>query len=210
MIPFLIALVSSYLVGSIPTGYLLVKRWQQVDVRTVGSGNVGATNVMRVAGLGAGAVVFAVDAAKGLLAVLVIAPWLIEPATPAARLACGLAAVLGHNVPIFLNFRGGKGVATTLGALLGASPLVAASCLGVWAVTFGLWRYVSVGSLAAAVTIPVAQLVNRRPLPEVGIGAVLALLIIVRHLGNIRRLREGREHRLGRLRPSGGPQLPRS
>ena len=193
----LLALAGSYLVGSIPTAYLLVKRLKRVDVRTVGSGNVGATNVTRAAGLGAGTAVFLLDLAKGLVAVWGLAPWLARPVTPAVQLACGLAAVVGHVFPVFLGFRGGKGVATTIGVLIGTVPLIAVVCLAVWAGCFLVWRYVSVGSLAAAVTLPVVQTLVHRPLPEVLLGAALAGVIIARHRTNIIRLLHGTEHRSG-------------
>ncbi len=193
--PLAIALMSSYLIGSIPTAYLLVKRLKRVDIRTIGSGNVGATNVTRVAGRGAGAVVFLLDLAKGLVAVGVLAPWLVQPVTAAGQLGCGLAAVIGHIFPLFLKFRGGKGVATTMGVLLGVTPLVAAACMGVWACCVLLWRYVSVASLVAAVTIPITQALGHRSGGEIIVGVVLALLIVVKHRQNIDRLMHGTEHR---------------
>ena len=196
MSPLLAALALSYLVGSIPTAYLVVKWLKRVDVRTIGSGNVGATNVTRAAGLWAGAGVFIVDLAKGLIAVTVIAPWLLHDPTPAARLACGLLAVVGHSFPVFLKLHGGKGVATTIWVLLGAAPLIAGACLFVWLAAFAICRYVSVGSLAAAVTLPVAQLIMHRPLAEIWLGVALAALIILRHRANLARLAQGREHRI--------------
>ena len=126
------AFLASYLVGSFPTAYLFVKWLKRVDVRTVGSGNVGATNVTRVAGLWAGLAVFLIDLSKGLIATRLIASWLLSEPPPDLRLACGVLAVLGHNFPIFLRFRGGKGVATTIGVLLGTMPLVAGIYLAVW------------------------------------------------------------------------------
>ena len=128
----LAAFTGSYLVGSVPTAYLVVKRLKRVDVRTIGSGNVGATNVTRVAGLWAGISVFLVDLAKGLVAVQVLGPWLIHPLTPTLQFSCGLAAILGHAFPVFLNFRGGKGVATTIGVLIGTMPIIAGTYLLVW------------------------------------------------------------------------------
>lgn len=198
----ILALTGSYLVGSIPTAYLLVKRLKRIDVRTVGSGNVGATNVTRVAGVGAGTLVFCLDLVKGLVAVWGLAPWVARPVTPTAQLACGLAAVLGHVFPVFLGFRGGKGVATTIGVLLGTVPFMAAVCLAVWVGCFLIWRYVSVGSLAAAVTLPLLQFLAHRPLPERWLGAALAAVLIARHRTNILRLLRGTEHRAGR--PRGG------
>ena len=194
------AFLGSYLVGSIPTAYLLVKWLKRVDVRTIGSGNVGATNVTRVAGLWAGVVVFFIDLAKGFVAVRFIAPWLLHPLTPTVQLGCGLLAVIGHTCPVFLNFKGGKGVATTIGVLVGTMPLIAGICLLVWAACVLLWRYISVGSLAAAVALPMAQLISHRASSEVLLGMALALLIIVRHRANIERLRQGKEHRVGRKR----------
>ncbi|MBI2495705.1 MAG: glycerol-3-phosphate 1-O-acyltransferase PlsY [Candidatus Omnitrophica bacterium] len=197
--PLIVALAGSYLVGSLPTGYLFVRWLKRIDLRTIGSGNVGATNVSRAAGAGAGGIVLLMDIAKGLIAVLGFAPWLIQPMTPAAQLACGLAAVIGHAFPVFLRFQGGKGVATTIGVLGGVMPLIAALCLGVWLICFLLWRYVSVGSLAAAVTLPIAEIATHRPLAEVFLGAALAVLIVVRHRSNIERLVQGTEHQVGRV-----------
>ena len=193
----ILALLGSYLIGSIPTGFLVVKWLKRMDLRTVGSGNIGATNVGRVAGTGASAAVFLIDAAKGIVPVLFIAPQASEAAGSTAALACGLAAVLGHNFPVFLRFKGGKGVATTIGVLLSAMPIVGAAYLLVWGACLMLWRYVSLGSMAAAVSIPVTQWVLHHPLIDLVLGIVLALLIIVRHRANIERLRQGTEPRIG-------------
>ena len=192
----ILALVGSYLVGSIPTAYLVVKSLKQIDVRTVGSGNVGATNVTRAAGLWAGVLVFVIDVLKGLIAVRVIAPYFIPPAIP-VQLSCGLAAVIGHIWPIFLRFRGGKGVATTIGVLAGTIPAIAGLYMIVWLVCVGLWRYVSVGSIVAAMTIPLAQVVSHRPTTEILLGLALAVLVITKHRSNMIRLVQGTEHRIG-------------
>ncbi len=191
------ALAVCYLLGSIPTAYLLVKVTKGVDIRTVGSGNVGATNAMRAAGCAVGAVVYLVDLGKGVLAAAVVPRWLLGAPTPGVALACGVVAVLGHDFPCFLRFRGGKGVATTMGALLGSMPLVAGLIVGVWVAVFALCRYVSVASLAAAVAIPFSQLGLHRTHVEVVFGAVLALLVLVRHRSNLQRLLSGTEHRAG-------------
>ena len=194
----LIGLLSAYLIGSIPTAYLLVKWTRRVDVRAIGSGNVGATNATRAAGLSVGLLVFLIDMAKGLVATSVLAPTFVNPSSQTVRLTYGLAAVIGHTFPIFLKFRGGKGVATTMGVLFGAGPVIAGTCLAVWIVCFVLWRYVSVGSIAAAITLPLAQLLTRRPLSEALLGTALAILVIARHRVNIERLVQGQEHRMGR------------
>jgi len=197
MTSLIIALLGSYLIGSFPSGFLLVKWLKRVDLRTVGSGNIGATNVGRVAGIWASAVVFVMDAAKGGIAVFVIAPYVPPSPYPGAAFACGLAAVLGHMFPLFLSFKGGKGVATTVGVLLSAMPLVGIIYLLVWAACLMLWRYVSVGSMAAAVSIPLVQLALRRSAAETCLGLSLALLIVLRHGANIERLRQGTEPRVG-------------
>ena len=194
----ILGLLSAYLVGSIPTAYLLVQWTRRVDVRTVGSGNVGATNATRAAGPFIGLLVFLIDLAKGVVATIVLAPLLVHPSNQTIRLACGLAAVLGHSFPVFLKFRGGKGVATTLGVLFGSGPVIAGMCLAVWLACFVPWRYVSVGSIGAAITLPLTQLWTHRPPSEVLLGTALAVLVIARHWSNIVRLMEGQEHRIGR------------
>ena len=193
----LTALAASYLVGSFPTAYVLVKWLKRIDVRTVGSGNVGATNVTRVAGLRAGVAVFLIDAAKGAISGWAIPNGLFSAPTPVVQIGCGLLAVVGHSFPIFLGFRGGKGVATTIGALISTMPVVAALCLGVWVVVFVWSRYVSVASLATAVTIPIAQGLTRSGPWEVLLGVLWAGVIVVRHRGNMERLLAGTEHRAG-------------
>ena len=194
---WLLALAASYVVGSIPTAYLMVKRLKRVDVRTIGSGNVGATNVTRAAGFTAGFLVFLIDAAKGLMAVWMIAPWLLADATPFGRLLCGVAAVIGHIFPVFLGFQGGKGVATTLGVLLGTSPLILGACLLVLIICLAIWRYMSLASMIAAITIPLMQQLTGHPSPEVALGALLCVLIILRHRANIQRLLRGTEPKFG-------------
>jgi len=193
---WLLALTSSYLLGSIPTAYLLVRYVKRIDVRTVGSGNVGATNASRVLGMGGGIAVFLLDALKGLAAVLAIAPWAWGEPTGAQRLACGVAAVVGHNFPVFLGFRGGKGVATTIGVMIGTMPHIAALAGVVWAVGFALTRYVSLSSLVAILLMPLGQWFQHRPVSELWCGLFLTALILARHHGNIRRLLAGQERRI--------------
>ncbi len=193
----LLAFGGSYLVGSIPTAYLVVKWLKRIDVRTIGSGNVGTTNVTRVAGLWAGLSVFLIDFMKGLIAVGLIAPWVVHPLAPSVRLGCGVCAVVGHVAPVFLGFRGGKGVATTVGVLVGTMPMVAGAFGLVWLGCCLIWRYVSLGSIAAAVMIPIAQVLTRQSPAEFYLGLALALLIVVKHRSNVERLLQGREHRVG-------------
>ncbi len=174
----------SYLCGSIPFG-LLIARWKTgKDVRTVGSGNIGATNVARAAGRGAAVATLVLDAVKGLVPVLLAAG---ASAAPWLAAACAVAAVAGHCFPIWLRLRGGKGVATGLGVALALAPWGALAGAVVWLVLYKLLRISSLGSLAAVATVVlVAGFTADRP-AALGLSAV-ALLVIVRHAGNIQRL----------------------
>lgn len=197
VLPYFGSLACSYLVGSIPTAFIVVKWLKRVDVRSVGSGNVGATNVIRAAGFRAGIVVFILDMAKGIVATLFLASLFDATPDPTLRLGCGFAAVIGHMFPVYLQFNGGKGVATTIGVLATTMPIISGIALCVGLVCFAIWRYVSVSSMAAVVIIPFAQLVAHKPVMDVVIGAILAILIVIRHQGNIQRLVQGKEHRIG-------------
>jgi len=195
------ALLLCYLLGSIPTAYLVVKRARGIDIRTVGSGNVGTTNALRTAGPWAGGIVLFVDVLKGLVAAALVPRWMLGSNTLGTSLACGMAAVVGHAFPCFLRFRGGKGVATTLGVLAGSSLQLAGITTVAWLVVFACTRYVSVASLAAAAAIPLSQWVLHQAWPEVLIGVGLALLILGRHHTNLQRLLSGTEHRAWSPRP---------
>ena len=230
MLYLLLAAVIGYLLGSIPTGYL-VGRARGIDVREHGSGNIGATNVVRVLGKGPGYFVFICDALKGLLAVrlgtylttklqwmkmlggsgvagpnpFVHAAGEIAWYAAIAGIIAALACILGHNFPVWLRFRGGKGVATTVGALLGLMPLAFLIVAVVWSLTFYLLRYVSVASIAAATSLPVAVLLLERWHPAPGglwpmfcFAVVAAALVWWRHRANIQRLRNGTEPRFAR------------
>lgn len=188
-------LFACYLLGSIPSAYWLVKWTKRIDIRTVGSGNVGATNALRTAGPWAGATVLVLDVAKGLVAAALLPRWFLAQPLPVWVLASGTAAVIGHVFPCFLGFRGGKGVATTLGALAGSLPLLAGIIVGMWLIVFAACRYVSLASMAAAVAIPLAQVALHRSSAEVSLGAALTLLIVARHRTNLQRLLSGTEHR---------------
>ena len=184
-----------YLLGAIPTAYLFAKLVKGVDIRTIGSGNVGATNAFRTMGAWAGVTVFVIDLFKGVMASRFLPAWLLGEVSGVTALGSGLMAVIGHDFPCWLRFRGGKGVATPIGVLVGSSPLVAGVVAATWVVFFALTRYVSLGSMVAAAAIPVSQLGAHQPLTAVGIGGVLGLLIIVQHRANLQRLLTGTEHR---------------
>lgn len=194
-----LVLVASYLLGSIPFSYL-VARQRGVDVRKVGSGNVGATNVMRNVGKGAGILAFLLDAAKGAIAALVAQRSGLG--TTLAALAA-IAAIVGHMYPVWLRFQGGKGVATGAGAFLPLAPLATVVALVVFALTLALTRYVSVGSMVSAVVLAAVAAATAPPPVSIA-AALMAALIVWKHRANIRRLAAGDESRLGRRAPDGG------
>jgi len=189
----LLALVIAYLLGAVPFGYLLVKLKTGRDVRTVGSGNIGATNVLRATGRGSAVMVLLLDIAKGWLAV-----WLAGTLTASEPLwtaAAALAVMGGHAFPVFLKFRGGKAVASCVGAFLCLAPLALAVALVVFVLVVAKSRYISLGSISAAATLPLAVWLVSHPNRAVTGAAVLAgAFIIWRHRENIIRLRAGTEN----------------
>jgi glycerol-3-phosphate acyltransferase PlsY len=197
-----LVLAASYVVGAIPFGWILVRLRRGVDVRTLGSGNIGATNVGRVLGPAGFAVVLLLDAAKGALPVLLLAPLagLESPGLEGAglerlRAGCGLAAVVGHMFPVFLAFRGGKGVATGAGVAAALLPLACAAAAGAFAVVLLAFRYLSLASMAAAVTLaPFAWLFGANA-EIVVLAVVVGALVIVRHRANLGRIAAGTEPR---------------
>ncbi len=222
LLPFLFFLVPAYFLGSIPFGLILGKLGG-IDIRDHGSGNIGATNVWRVMGAKWGAVTFFLDAGKGFLAVLVAQKIVLERASgplPEDYLAyasvfSALVCVLGHSFPVWLKFKGGKGVATSLGVLVAVvPPLVTAAVLGVWIAVFAFSRYVSLASICAALALPVTvgillatdQLYGRVYL---AFACAAAFLVVRRHRDNIRRLFAGTENRFGDSK-SKAPQEPES
>jgi acyl phosphate:glycerol-3-phosphate acyltransferase len=187
-----VAIVLAYLIGSIPTGVLL-GRMAGVDVRSAGSGNIGATNVARTAGRTLGILTLVGDALKGLLPVLIARAIELGDATVAS---VAVAALCGHVFSIFLSFRGGKGVATGAGVLLGLAPAIAPIPLGVFALTMALSRIVSLSSILASLSAPLVVWACRYPPPFVWATAAIGLLIVIRHHENITRLMAGTERRL--------------
>ena len=182
-----VALVTgAYLLGSIPFGLILARR-HGVDVRQVGSGNIGATNVARSLGKKLGLVVLALDLAKGAIPVLALRALALDM-PPLLLAAVGIAPILGHCFPLWLRMHGGNGGATALGVFLALAPAVAGLAVGVFAVVYALFRVVSLGSMSASVAVPVLLWALGRPGPEVALGIMGAAVIIVQHRGNIRRL----------------------
>ncbi len=196
-----LTLTTAYLLGSIPFGYLLVRFFRKEDVRSTGSGNIGATNVARAGGAGLGLLTLLFDALKGYLAVLLamhLAPNNGNgPSTLA--IAAAVTAVIGHVFPFWLRFRGGKGIATALGVFIALVPLVALSSVGVFALIVATTRLVSLGSIFAAVSIPFLAILlvpHRSTALLIGLSFI-SLLSIAKHHANIVRLLKGTESRFG-------------
>ena len=186
----LLPIAIGYLVGSLPIGYLVTQGTRGVDLRRVGSGNVGAANVYRTSGLGVAIAVMLADAGKGAAAVLL-------GGGGVGSVAAGVAAVIGHVYPVWLGFRGGKGVATAGGAFSVLSPLPAAIAAVAFALTVYRSRFVSLGSIAATVLLPIVEWLTPG-LRAVDVGAtIVAVLILFRHRGNMARLRSRTERALG-------------
>lgn len=187
-------LVVAYLLGSVPFGVVVARARGGVDLRRVGSGNIGATNVLRAVGKGAAALTLLGDIGKGAFAVG-LGRWFGVSPTVLAMIA--LAVVVGHLLPVFAGFRGGKGVATTLGVVLAAMPAVGGLLLLTWLAAAAIWRYSSLAALVASAALPVLSwLLDERP-PMVVLSAALFLIVLVRHRENIVRLWEGTEGKIG-------------
>ncbi|MBW4556351.1 MAG: glycerol-3-phosphate 1-O-acyltransferase PlsY [Trichormus sp. ATA11-4-KO1] len=206
-----VILVVAYLLGCFPTGYIAVKQLKGIDIREVGSGSTGATNVLRTLGKGPGAFVLVVDCLKGVLAIALVyylftfasnqnfipptvdvklwQPWMVTLA--------GLAAILGHSKSIFLGFTGGKSVATSLGILLAMSWQVGLATAGVFAIVIAISRIVSLSSIAGAIAVSILMVILRQPLPYVLFGIAGGLYVILRHRSNIERLLAGTEPKIG-------------
>jgi len=208
--PTLIAVtVCSYLLGSIPFGYILVRVFQGVDVRSIGSGNIGATNVARTGGKGLAIATLALDTFKGWLPVFLVLtlPGILPegPASNSAQLHtlatfAAFSAVIGHMFPVWLRFKGGKGVATGFGVFLGLAPKAALIAIVLFLAVVVVTRYVSLGSILGSASVPVALWWLERdsfPAPALAMCAAVALLVIIRHHQNIGRLLAGTESRFG-------------
>ncbi|MBM3846373.1 MAG: glycerol-3-phosphate 1-O-acyltransferase PlsY [Verrucomicrobia bacterium] len=213
VLPFILCAVIGYFVGSLPTGFLVAKA-KGIDIRTVGSGNIGATNAMRILGKGPGIFVLVVDAAKGFLAcagipvllgILGLLPkdmsglhqeWL--------TIVAGFTSILGHNFTCWLGFKGGKGIATSAGVLGAMVPVALGIAFVCFAIVLAVTRYVSLGSLVAAVVLPFAAWLTGSTASMIGISCAMSLLAFIKHRANIRRLIAGTEHRIGRKAASTG------
>ena len=195
--PWLISIPLAYLLGSIPFGYLLVKIFRHQDIRATGSGNIGATNVLRSGAKGLGIATLLLDCAKALLAVKIAQH--LAPANYDLAVAAAIAAILGHVFPVWLGFRGGKGVASALGVFLALTPAAAGCTFAVFLVVVLITRYISLASILSSATFPLFGLYfapSRTPIVIAGF-LFIPLLIIFKHRENIRRLLAGTESRFG-------------
>jgi glycerol-3-phosphate acyltransferase PlsY len=199
---YIVTAVAAYLLGSIPTGYL-VARAKGIDIRAVGSGNIGAANVFRILGKPAGILVLVVDGLKGYAACSWLVDFVVQPFAVAPdkieclKIVAGICAVLGHNFTCWLKFKGGKGIATSAGVYFALAPLAAGIALVTWIVTAILTRYVSIASIAAAVALPAAVWLTPNSVVLRIVTTALGLLAIYKHKSNIQRLLNGTERRVG-------------
>jgi acyl phosphate:glycerol-3-phosphate acyltransferase len=210
MTSYVLAAIAAYFIGSIPTGYLWAKA-KGVDIRSGGSGNIGATNVFRILGKGPGIVVLLIDALKGFLPAKFLPALLLqgvaagEPKYQSLAVVAGLFAVIGHNYTCWLRFKGGKGIATSAGVLIAWVPLALVITLASWIIVFAVSRYVSLASVLAAFVLPLAVFATGEPGYMIGIASILSALAIYKHRANIQRLLKGTEHRFGSKKPAEPP-----
>lgn len=206
MLWIILAITVSYLIGSIPTAYLFGRLLKGIDIRKFGSGNVGATNALRLLGKPIGILVLILDIFKGFLSVVFWGDFIVPKITfispGITRMLLGLACVSGHNWTIFLGFRGGKGVACTLGVLLGLAikipglKIIFGLVILTWILVFIITRIVSLASIITAITLPIYIILFKQSHTLIFLGIVLSILIILRHKANLKRLLQGKEPQL--------------
>jgi glycerol-3-phosphate acyltransferase PlsY len=193
MLNEIITIAIAYLMGSIPVGLIISKIKKGIDIREYGSGNIGATNVYRSIGKKEGLMTFAGDMLKGVMAVLTAYFVLGEEIWIGIS---GLSAVIGHMYPIFAKFRGGKGVATGVGVFICMMPLATLSSMAIWIICCAIWRYVSLASMVAALSLPIIGGLYDQPKFYIISSTILAILVVYRHKDNIKRLLDGNEGKI--------------
>lgn len=198
-IALILSVVTAYLVGSFPTSYIMGRFVKGIDIRDAGSKNAGATNVLRVVGKVPALVTLIVDIAKGFLVVTVIADYFYSFDSPFVydfyKPLMGFVAIVGHIWPVFLKFRGGKGVATTLGVALGLAPSVLLPTLVIWVIVFGLKSYVSLASILSLISFPIFACVSNCSIYTTLFSVAICAIVIYKHKENIRRLMKGEENK---------------
>ncbi|WP_455538489.1 glycerol-3-phosphate 1-O-acyltransferase PlsY [Terrisporobacter sp.] len=198
MLNYLIIVIIAYLLGNISTSYIVAKRLIGVDIRTQGSGNAGSTNVLRTLGKKAGALTFIGDVLKGMIAVLIarLIAYIVHLDQTTCAYIAVVAVVLGHNYPVFLGFKGGKGVATSLGSMLAMNPVVALTCLGFFIIIVAITKYVSLGSILGIGLSPILMIIINKP-KGVLVTLFLTISVAITHKENIKRLINGTERKIG-------------
>ena len=199
-----LGILSAYIIGSVPTAYIFGRLLKGVDIRKFGSGNIGATNTFRTIGRIPGLIVLAIDILKGFVCATYIANFFMF-ISPVARpelymVFTGLAAIAGHNWTVFLRFKGGKGVATSAGVVIGLVPGIFWLGFLAWVIVFSVTGYVSLASIIASISVPIFTLVFSEPTELIIFTSLLCLIIVYRHRSNIRRLSKGEEKRISLFR----------
>lgn len=198
-------MILAYLAGSIPTGLWVGRGLRGIDIRDYGSGNLGATNAFRVLGKGLGSLVLLVDVLKGVLPVVLLPKLVgINDVTPGIEMLIGVAAIAGHVLSFFVDFKGGKGVATALGVFLAIAPLEMSIILGIGILIIAVTGYVSLASITGATLLPIFLFLGGRPTSVLFVAMLISLLVLVRHKSNLVRLIQGRENRF--YQTSAGPE----
>ena len=194
MLKIIIYLLLAYLCGAIPFGYIIARVFKHVDIRTIGSGNPGATNVYRTISKPLGVLTLALDLLKGFIPVYFTV--LLNPGSVWLIIAVAFVTIIGHIFTVFLNFKGGKGVATGCGVFLALNPLAILICVLVFVLFLVIFRYVSFASIMAAVTLPVSLYFLNSMIEIVIFASIISILVIVRHISNIKRLLNGTENKI--------------
>lgn len=187
-------IILSYLLGSIPFGLIITRYYAGFDIRTKGSGNIGFTNVLRVVGKKEAFLTLTGDTIKGFIPVI-LARIILNDNSLAA--ACGVAAIIGHDFPVFLRFKGGKGVATSFGALFGIIPLGGAIALIIWLVVFYLWKYSSLAAITSYSLLPLVVILINPHHTNIAFAVIVTALLLLKHIENIKRLLKGTENKIG-------------
>lgn len=211
MLWIIIGIIISYLIGSIPTAYIFGRVLKGIDIRKQGSGNVGATNALRVLGKKAGISVLIIDILKGFICVVLVGNIILAKtgflSSENLRILLGLACVFGHNWTVFLNFKGGKGMAATLGILLGLTTQIAglknilAITILIWLVIVFIFRTISIASVASAAVLPVLMVIFKQSNTLIILSFILSAFVILRHKANLKRIIEGKEPKITFKKP---------
>ena len=188
-------IISCYLLGSIPFGYIVGKLFKKIDIRELGSGNIGATNVFRILGPSLASLVLVGDIGKGIFSIYLVQYLNIDNLLIIT--IAGLAVICGHDWSLFLGFKGGKGIATTFGVVFALNPTISILAVVVWVVVMIITRYASLSSILAVISIMIFTILFKQPYEYIVLGAIIIILSIFKHKENIKRLKSGKERKIG-------------